>query len=112
MNGASVAPLSLDDGDNNNKIKHIYSRFLKKKQPDMYGQKHAIESSKCVSDSLRLLEREITKLPDDIRAGLDQAAIFCPELLTKEHKIMFLRCEQFKADVSVCCLFLLTCNYE
>ena len=111
MNGASVAPLSPDDADDN-KIKHIYSRFLKKKPPDMYGQKHAIESSKCVSDSLRLLEREITKLPDDVRAGLDQAAIICPELLTKEHKIMFLRCEQFKADVSFCYPFLLTCNYE
>ena len=104
MNGASVAPdvspmaSSSDDAE---KIKHhICSRFLKKKPSDIYGQRHAIESSKCVGDSLRLLEREILKLPDDLRAGLDQAAIFCPELITKEHKIMFLRCEQFNVDVS------------
>eukprot|EP00984_Skeletonema_dohrnii_P038981 scaffold42828_cov178-Skeletonema_dohrnii-CCMP3373.AAC.2 len=104
MNGASVAPdvsskaSSSDDAD---KIKHhLCSRFLKKRPPDIYGQRHAIESSKCVGDSLRLLEKEITKLPDDLRAGLDQAAVFCPELLTKEHSIMFLRCEQFNVDLA------------
>lgn len=102
MNGASVAPdVKASSSAAADKIKHhICSRFLKKKPPDIYGQQHAIESPKCVSDSLRLLEKEITKLPDDLRAGLDQAAVFCPELLTKEHQLMFLRCEQFNVDVS------------
>ncbi len=101
MNGASVAPdVMASSSAADDKTKHVCSRFLKKKPPDIYGQKHAIESSKCVSDSLRLLEKEIAKLPDDLRAGLDQAAVFCPKLLTKEHQLMFLRCEQFNVDVS------------
>jgi hypothetical protein len=103
MNGASVAPdaSSKPSSSDDDKIKHhICSRFLKKKPPDIYGQRHAIESSKSVNDSLRLLDKEIAKLPDDLRAGLDQALVFCPELLAKEHKLMFLRCEQFNVDVS------------
>lgn len=96
MNGAQVRPdvSSL-------KQHHICSRFLKKNSPDVYGQKHAIESSKCIIDSLRLLEKEIYKLPDDLREGLDQAVVYCPEIAeSKEHRLMFLRCEQFNVDVS------------
>lgn len=81
--------------------KHICSRFLKKRPPDLYGQRHAIESAKCLSDSLRLLEKEIGKLSEETRSGLDQAKVICPEISeSKEHRLMFLRCEQFNTDVS------------
>ena len=103
MNGAQVAPddLASPKAADSSKQHHICSRFLKKKLPDIYGQKHVIESSKCVNDSLRLLDKEIKKLPDDIRVGLDEALVHCPEIAeSREHRLLFLRCEQFNVDVS------------
>jgi hypothetical protein len=104
MSGAQVAPddlVSSSKAADSSKQHHICSRFLKKKPPDIYGQKHVIESSKTVNDSLRLLDKEIKKLPDDIRVGLDEAMIYCPEIAeSKEHRLLFLRCEQFNVDVS------------
>ena len=80
---------------------HVSSRFLKKRPPDLYGQRHAIETSKCISDSLRLLEKELQKIPQDERSGIEQASVICPEIYaSKEHRLLFLRCEQFNADVS------------
>ena len=64
MNGAQVAPdVSSSKAADSSNQHHICSRFLKKKPPDIYGQKHVIESSKIVTDSLRLLDKEIKKLP-------------------------------------------------
>ena len=105
MSGAQVAPDDLVSSSNktadSSNQHHICSRFLKKKPPDIYGQKHVIESSKSVTDSMRLLDKEIKKLPDDIRVGLDEAMIYCPEIAeSKEHRLLFLRCEQFNVDVS------------
>ena len=81
--------------------KHVCSRFLKKRPPDLYGQKHAVESAKCVNDSLRLLEKEIWKLDAERRRSLEMASVRCPEIYeSKEHRVMFLRCEQFNVDVS------------
>lgn len=88
--------------------KHVCSRFLKKHPPDLYGQKHAIESAKCVNNSLRLLEKEIWKLDEERRRSLEMASVRCPGLYeSKEHRLLFLRCEQFNVDVSdeaICCL--------
>ena len=82
--------------------KHIYSRFVKKRHADLYGQRHTIETSKCISDSLRLLEKELQKIPQDERSGIEHASIICPEIYaSKEHRLLFLRCEQFNADVSI-----------
>lgn len=82
--------------------KHVTSRFLKKRSPDLYGQCHAIESAKCVSDSLRLLEKEIWKLSEEKRASMEIASVKCPEIYeSKEHRLQFLRCEQFNCDVSM-----------
>ncbi len=84
-----------------NETKHICSRYLKKQSPDIYGQQHAVESLKCISDSLRLLEREIRNLPEEKKSGIEQAKVLCPEIFeSKEHRLLFLRCEQFNVDVS------------
>ena len=81
--------------------KHIYSRHLKKQPPDIYGQKHAIETPDLIQDSLVLLENEIWNLSGQDQATLVRASIDCPEIFeSKEHRLMFLRCEQFKVDVS------------
>ena len=97
-NNNSAQPSSPSD-----ETKHMCSRFLKKRSPDIYGQRHAIESSKCISDSLRLLERELWSLPEEKKSGIEQARVLCPEIFeAKEHRMLFLRCEQFNVDVSSC----------
>ena len=92
---AQIAPASVDDsaafsnGGSSSTTngssapsskKHVFSRFLKKHPPDLYGQRHAIESSKCISDSLRLLEKEINKLSESKRRGIEHARVVCPEI--------------------------------
>ena len=103
FDGSGEPPMQMQNGNTTDHAqKHVYSRFLKKRPPDLYGQRHAIETDKCVNDSLRLLEKELQKIPNVKRSGLEQASIICPEIYeSKEHRLLFLRCEQFNADVSV-----------
>ena len=99
---AQVAPVAAAISGSSEPPKHIYSRFVKKRPADLYGQHHTIETSKCISDSLRLLEKELQKIPQDERSGIEQASIICPEIYaSKEHRLLFLQCEQFNADVSI-----------
>ena len=101
-NGSSTTSSGYTTTESRPTKKHVYSRFLKKRPPDLYGQRHAIETDKCVNDSLRLLEKELKKIPNVKRSGLEQASVICPEIYeSKEHRMLFLRCEQFNADVSV-----------
>ena len=117
FDGSGEPPMQMKNGNNDGSSttsssntttesrptkKHVCSRFLKKRPPDLYGQRHAIETDKCVNDSLRLLEKELQKIPNVKRSGLEQASVICPEIYeSKEHRLLFLRCEQFNADVSV-----------
>lgn len=81
---------------------HICSKFLKKRPPDIYGQKHAIETPALIQDSLELLESELWKLSDEKLSGMRNASMRCPDIFeSKEHRIMFLRCEQFNVDVRI-----------
>lgn len=81
--------------------KHVCSQYLKKEQPDLYGQKHAIETRELIQDSLILLEDEMWKLPEELQGILVRVSIECPEIFeSKQHRLMFLRCEQFNVDVS------------
>lgn len=102
FDGSGEPPMQMQNGTESRPTKkHVYSRFLKKRPPDLYGQRHAIETDKCVNDSLRLLEKELQKIPNVKRSGLEQASVICPEIYeSKEHRLLFLRCEQFNADVS------------
>jgi hypothetical protein len=81
--------------------KHVCSKHLKKQQPDIYGQKHPIETIELIQDSLILLENEMWNLPEEDVTNALRASIECPEVFeSKEHRLMFLRCEQFNVDVS------------
>jgi len=67
----------------------------------MYGQRHPLETPELINDSLELLVEELWKLPDEDQSGTQKASIRCPDIIeSKEHRLMFLRCEQFNVDVS------------
>ena len=68
--------------------------------PDVYGQVHPEETDDMIAQKLRAFEEEVEKLPADTKKSIQQAQEKCPELLTKEFKLMFLRSEVFNADVS------------
>ena len=98
----NIMSASTSNNTSSQPPKHVISRFVKKRPADLYGQRHTIETLKCISDSLRLLEKELQKIPQDERSGIEQASIICPEIYaSKEHRLLFLQCEQFNADVSI-----------
>ena len=67
----------------------------------IYGQKpQPEETPEFVSRMHARLEEELEKLPDDLKAGWVRAKEKCPELVGEDHRLMFLRCEVFNADVS------------
>jgi hypothetical protein len=70
------------------------------KEPDQYGQVHPNETEALITSKLQDFEVEIAKLPKEQKAAFEQAKTKCPELLTTDFKLMFLRCEVFNADVS------------
>jgi len=67
--------------------------------PDIYGQLHPVETPELIARKREELEAEIAKLAD--KKNLEEAQKKCPQLLTDDFKLMFLRCEVFNADVSV-----------
>ena len=82
--------------------KHVCSQYLMKRPPDHYGQRHQIETTDLIQDSLILLENEILNLPEEDQSVLIRVSIECPEVFqSKDHRLMFLRCEQFNVDVSL-----------
>lgn len=67
----------------------------------IYGQKpQPEETPEFLSKSHAALLEEIEKLPDDLKAGWLQAKEKCPDLVGEDHRLMFLRCEVFNAEVS------------
>mmetsp|Transcript_3928 Transcript_3928/g.5295 ORF Transcript_3928/g.5295 Transcript_3928/m.5295 type:complete len:294 (-) Transcript_3928:389-1270(-) len=80
---------------------HVTPPELVRLEPDQYGQKHPVENEKIIAQGLALLEEEIAKLPEEKKEGIRQAEERYPELAkSDEHKLMFLRCEQFNADLA------------
>lgn len=68
-------------------------------EADQYGQRHPIESEDLIRTTLKELEQEIARIAGDKRVAYNQAVEKCPQLLTDEFKLMFLRCEVFNAKV-------------
>lgn len=69
--------------------------------PDEYGQLHPVETEDMIATKLALFEQEVEKLPIEVTASLKKAQQACPDQLTDDFKLMFLRSEVFNADVSV-----------
>lgn len=68
--------------------------------PDQYGQVHPEETPEMIKTKLAAFNDEVDKLPEEAKKDLLTAQQKCPQLLTDDFKLMFLRCEVFNADVS------------
>lgn len=68
--------------------------------PDDYGQLHPEETEEMITRKMKAFEEEVEKLPANAKKSIVQAQEKCPDQLTKEFKLMFLRSEVFNADVS------------
>lgn len=70
---------------------------VKKTEEDMYGQQHPIESPELIAYKLQELSEEVELIPAEKKTHLLMAEERCPELLTPAFKLIFLRCDTFKA---------------
>mmetsp|Transcript_10935 Transcript_10935/g.22871 ORF Transcript_10935/g.22871 Transcript_10935/m.22871 type:complete len:119 (-) Transcript_10935:578-934(-) len=66
----------------------------------IYGQQPPKEETpEFLSSSFAELDRELDNLPEEKKAGWLKAKEKCPELVGEGHRLMFLRCEVFRADI-------------
>lgn len=68
-------------------------------EPDIYGQVHPNETEELIAAKIREFESVVEKISDKKKKCLLQAQIRCPELLTDDFKLCFLRCDLFDAKV-------------
>ena len=68
--------------------------------PDVYGQLHPEETDEMLAEKLHAFDAEVEKLPQGTKASILQAQENCPEQLTNDFKLMFLRSEVFNADLA------------
>ena len=64
------------------------------------GQYHPIESPELIARKLIEFQVEVDKIPTDEKQCLLMAEKRCPDLLTDELKLMFLRCDVFHARLA------------
>ena len=71
-------------------------------EPDVYGQRHPIETSSLIETKLKEFEDELfNKLPEEKTVSIKMANEKCPpNYIDDDFKLMFLRCEVFNVDVS------------
>ena len=72
--------------------------------PDVYRQVHPAESLQLIQEKLAEFDTavdNIVKTQENNHKCLLQAIENCPELLTREFKLMFLRCEVFNTNLAV-----------
>jgi len=74
-------------------------------KPDYYGQVHPVENADMIQQGLSNLEKELSQIPEEKKKTFLEALEKCPDIVNESHKLMFLRCEVFNADVSA---FILT----
>ena len=70
-------------------------------KPDVYRQIHPLENATLIENKRKEFELEVDKLSPKVKSNLSQAQEKCPNLLSDDFKLMFLRCEVFHANVSL-----------
>ncbi|KAL7572903.1 hypothetical protein ACA910_004548 [Epithemia clementina (nom. ined.)] len=82
------------------------SEATKGQDPDQYGQLHPIETPELIARKRVEFEEHLQHIlasSSSFRTeleGLKQAQEKCPQLLTDDFKLIFLRCEVFNADLA------------
>ena len=69
-------------------------------EEDVYGQVHPFETPELIASTQREFESELRSLPCSETFYVEEAEDRCPELLTNDFKLLFLRSERFCAKVS------------
>ncbi|CAB9500455.1 Transfer protein [Seminavis robusta] len=72
-----------------------------KEGADVYGQSHPVETPALLRDSLEAFNALMEKIPEDKKVNAILAESKCPELVTDDFKLVFLRCEVFHVDLAV-----------
>ena len=73
----------------------------KTKFADQYGQSHVVETTDMKAKALIELEQELDNIPKEDKEYLNEAKEKCPDQLTDDFKLMFLRCDQFNIKVHI-----------
>jgi hypothetical protein len=76
------------------------SEATKGQQADVYGQLHPVESEELIAAQRQKFEDELDLMTSDKKKSLLQAQETCPQLLTDDFKLLFLRCEVFNAKLA------------
>lgn len=85
---------AIDDGIVDEKINIVST------EPDIYGQCHPVETPELIAQGFANLDAELAKIPIQDKAVLMRAMKECPDVVNDKHKLMFLRCEVFNADLA------------
>jgi len=70
------------------------------KEEDIYGQVILKETSELISTNLEKLDEELERIPNAEKVAWALANERCPQFITKEFKLKFLRCEIFDATLA------------
>eukprot|EP00934_Nitzschia_sp_Nitz4_P006070 Nitzschia sp. Nitz4//scaffold47_size129522//91421//92442//NITZ4_003562-RA/size129522-processed-gene-0.49-mRNA-1//-1//CDS//3329552833//6060//frame0 len=69
--------------------------------PDVYGQKHPVETESFIAAKQAQFEMELNNIPPEEKTEWLEAEAKCaPELIGEDFKLKFLRCEVFNADLA------------
>lgn len=70
-------------------------------EPDMYGQVHPKETEELIAEKLAEFDAQVDQVPASEKESVLMAMEKCPDQLTNEFKLQFLRCEVFKTEKAV-----------
>ena len=77
-------------------------KSLNNEKPDIYGQIHPTETPQGIETALKEFKDSVAELPVKQTTALRQAEERCPQLLTDDFLLLFLRCEVYNVQVCVC----------